>query len=197
MAKVNITGSDEDLHEFYPTPISYVRSCLSFMPELTRLPRVLDAGCGGGVWGEGLRELYPGAGLAGIDIRNVRKHDAYNLWLANTSYFTKRWHDLDAVIGNPPFSIATQWILHSLAQLREGGYLVLLLRLAFLEGERRATALYSKGIKPIRLAVYSKRPSFSNDGGTDKTAYMAVVWQKGNLYAKCDTSIVLPNFDVV
>lgn len=197
MAKVNITGSAEDLAEFYPTPLPYVHSALSFLPPLTRLPRVLDAGCGGGVWGVGLRELYPGAAIAGVDIRDVPPHPAYNLWLANTSYFSKRWSALDAIIGNPPFSVATRWVTHSMSMLAEGGYLLLFLRLAFLEGERRATALYSNGMKPITLVVYSKRPSFSGDGGTDKTAYCTLIWQKGNTAGLCDTFIVLPDFTVV
>ncbi len=79
----------------------------------------------------------------------------------------KRW---DLIITNPPFSLALPFLEHSRTLLAPGGKIVFLLRLAWTEGRKRYKILHSKWV-PEKIAVIPDRPSFTNDGRTDATAY--------------------------
>lgn len=81
------------------------------------------------------------------------------------------------IITNPPFSLAETFVWRGLDLLRaETGFLVLLLRLAFLEGQGR-DALHKK--HPSDVHVLPRRPSFTRDGNSDMAAYAWFVWGPG------------------
>lgn len=79
----------------------------------------------------------------------------------------------DLVIGNPPYHLAKECIEHALTLLSEGGILVFLLRLNFLESQKRKQFWKEHPVK--QLYVLSKRPSFTGHG-TDATSYSWFVW---------------------
>jgi len=91
----------------------------------------------------------------------------------------------DLICGNPPYSLAEEFIRCSINLLNPKGYVYFLLRLSFLEGIARNKGLF-KEFPPKRVYICSRRPSFfSTDGkkhSTDTLAYALFLWQKG--YAK-------------
>lgn len=79
---------------------------------------------------------------------------------------------VDLIITNPPFSLAQEFIEHSISR---ADTVIMLLRLNFLASIKR----YSWWAKnsPTSLFVLSKRPSFTG-AGTDATDYAWFVWDK-------------------
>jgi hypothetical protein len=163
-----------DPHDYYPTPAPVITAAL--LPFQTFLPAaVLDIGAGDGVWGQEARTLWPGAHITGAELRPIPAHPAYNYWhTGDFRALPDSWFDL--VIGNPPYRIAedaVRWaVTHSLPA---GGAVVMLLRLAFLEGQARARGLWRE-YPPTRVRVLARRPSFTGNGKTDATAYAIFEW---------------------
>ena len=80
----------------------------------------------------------------------------------------------DLAITNPPYSLALEFVQHSLRWIHEHGRVCMLLRLAFLEGQERG-----KWVREHMPDVFvlPKRPAFIN-GKTDSCAYAWMIWHK-------------------
>ncbi len=76
----------------------------------------------------------------------------------------------EVLITNPPFSLAEEFVRRALAVCP--GYVVMLLRLAFLETEERNQLLREQ---PPDIYVLPNRPSFTGKG-QDSCAYAWMVW---------------------
>jgi len=173
-----------DEHDHYPTPTPLVKAALEHEHVYFRRQAhtCLDVGAGSGVWGQALASLYPDMHVTGIDIRDIPIPVAYDEWVPNTDYLS--WtptREYDVVIGNPPFVFAEEFVRRGHAQLTQNGTMVLLLRLAFLEGQSRMAGLW-KELPPDHVAVCGARPSFTGDGKTDATAYAVYYWRKSRRY---------------
>ncbi|WP_208539300.1 SAM-dependent DNA methyltransferase [Algihabitans albus] len=83
------------------------------------------------------------------------------------------------IVTNPPFHSAEGFVASALKQADEK--FALLLRLAFLEGAKRARTIFST-TPPSRVWVFSERITFYMKGakraGSGTTAYAWVVWDK-------------------
>jgi hypothetical protein len=201
MINGNRTKSDRKRHprDYYITPEGLASNALwefRFDEELAYPPdTILDAGCGNGVWAlEALSSLafaydedtdYPLLDAIDIEVKipDYRKHLFYNVYEEDflTKDFSKKY---DMIIGNPPYSLAEEFVKKSFDILEDGAYVYFLLRLAFLEGIDRGKNFWSK--YPLRkLYVCSRRPSFFSVNGkhtTDTLAYAMFLWKKGNEY---------------
>jgi hypothetical protein len=95
----------------------------------------------------------------------------------NLNFFD--WEDkVDVIITNPPFSLAKEFIDHS---LKNAKCVIMLLRLNFLASIKRYE--WWSGIPPTALYVLSKRPSFTGSG-TDATDYAWFIWDtSGSIHA--------------
>ena len=80
----------------------------------------------------------------------------------------------DLILTNPPFSIAKEFIDHSLANSQT---CIMLLRINYLGSISRHE--WWKENTPIAIHVLSKRPSFTGKG-TDATDYAWYVWDKSD-----------------
>ena len=85
-----------------------------------------------------------------------------------------------SVVTNPPFSLAEEFISKALACAEQR--VAMLLRLAFLEGQRRRTLWESTPLEQV--LVFSKRVSFRrgldvNEIGNGKIAFAWFVWTRG------------------
>jgi hypothetical protein len=86
------------------------------------------------------------------------------------------WPGTNCVLMNPPFSRAQEFIEHALHIVQpHHGMVVCLLRLNFLEGQKRAAF---HGQYPSDVYVMPRRPSFTGKG-TDATGYGWFVWGPG------------------
>jgi len=83
---------------------------------------------------------------------------------------------VDLIFTNPPYSIAQEFIKHS---LELADTVIMLLRINFLGAQKRYE--FFSNNEPDALYVLSKRPSFTGKG-TDSTEYAWFVWQKGEKY---------------
>ena len=82
----------------------------------------------------------------------------------------------DVILGNPPYSLALDFINKSLELLHPGGLLIFLLRTNFLESEKRFKWWQEHPLSG--LYTLHKRPSFTGRG-TDATSYSWFVWERG------------------
>lgn len=172
--------------DYYKTPREFVREALKItLPYRykevigTEPILVLDPGCADGVWGSEFKKVYSTAYTVGYDIRDVNPQ--YNEFHKEDFLSAKVIPEFDYVIGNPPFKFAEEFVRQGLAFLKGGGYLIFILRLAFLESIKRGRGLFTES-KPHSVHVSCRRiPFLLDDGirGSDDTAYALFTWVKG------------------
>jgi hypothetical protein len=177
-----------DALDHYPTPISVCRAALDLLPPMFTPYEALDPGAGTGVWGRVLRERQGGCWIDGVEVdRSHQWPNAYDSWHqadfltwdGSAANMGSTWMaPYDLVFGNPPYKYAEAFVRRALALTKSGGYVLFLLRLAFLEGQARGAGLWQEA-PPERVAVCSARPSFTGNGKTDATAYAIYLWRKG------------------
>jgi len=85
---------------------------------------------------------------------------------------TPRPHDLQ-------FFDAEAWVRKAISEVRDGGYVVFLLRQAFLASLTRAKGLHRQ-FCPERVLTIVPRPSFTGDGNTDDEEYSIFIWHVGH-----------------
>jgi len=174
-----------DPHDFYPTPIALCRAAIKLLP-IHFQPLILDPGAGTGVWGQAAKEYWPLSWIRGVELRNdAAWPEAYTEWYyGDFLQWTSNSVVLNnIVLGNPPYKLAEAFVRKSLELTIHHGYVMFLLRLAFLEGQARGTGLW-KEFPPCQVHVCSRRPSFMPEGSakagkTDATDYGIYLWQKG------------------
>lgn len=106
-------------------------------------------------------------------INALNKFDAFVYELNNTDYLKyKPTLTPNLVITNPPFSIAQEFIEHTLEVIKPDRT-IMLLRLNFLGSQKRKD--FWRKHPPSKIYVLSKRPSFTGKG-TDSTEYAWFVW---------------------
>jgi len=180
--------------DFYPTPVELCRAALSLVSQTKEQRKyltitqnftyrtILDPGCGIGVWGKAASELWPNAYLEGVDIRGVLDEEAQNTYdnfvFCDFKIYPGWLGSYELIMGNPPFSLAEDFVRKGWELLAERGVMLYLLRLAFLEGQDRAENLW-KELPPSSVQVLGRRPSFTGDRKTDATAYAIFIWSKG------------------
>lgn len=172
-------GRDPD--DFYPTPERFIQAALRDLSGEGLVPKtILDPGAGSGAWGEVARKIWPLAHIMGVESRMVGAPPVYDGWRNEDFRLFDAPHQFDLVMGNPPYKYAEEFLRLCLQMLADGGSMVFLLRLAFLEGQDRGLELWSRPqFKPVQILVCSERPSFTVDGHTDATAYGLFYWRKG------------------
>lgn len=173
------TDNPRSPKDFYETPYGLIEAALPLLP-VKGAEYVLDPGAGKGRWGRVMRRdpRFRESYIIGVDIERDAPEHFYNNWRKKD--FLDYWGRSDApdlIIGNPPFSLDEEFIAHSLLLLKPGGYLMFLLRLALLEGQDRCDKFWPKYM-PEQVITLGRRPSFSNDGGTDNVAYALFLWRK-------------------
>ena len=176
-------GQQRNKDDYYLTPNWCVREFLhnwKDFGELTEYSAILDPSSGGLVKNGVVVEesTYPkilnehGLNCVTIDIREDScchfKQNYLEMPLTNTQ---------DLIITNPPYSLAQEFIIKALDDVKYGGWVVMLLRINFLGSQKRTP--FFREYMPNSVYVHSKRPSFTNKG-TDSTEYAHFVWQKGN-----------------
>jgi hypothetical protein len=85
-----------------------------------------------------------------------------------------------AIVTNPPYMLANEFVAHALELCPN---VIMLLRLAFLESERRSPILDGAGLKRI-LAFRKRLPMMHRDGWEGRKAnsgmaFAWLVWQRG------------------
>ena len=91
-----------------------------------------------------------------------------------------------AILTNPPYKYAKEFVLKALDLLNNGEFCFMFLKLTFLEGKKRYNELFSK-CPPCQVLVFSERVLCAKNadfedmkrGGGSAVAYAWFVWEKG------------------
>ena len=167
-------------YDYYPTPIELCRAAIGLLnPEYVYPREVLDPGAGDGVWGQAIRDKWVRSNITGVEIQpQFTITPDYDRWFTQ-DYLTFNEGRYNLIVGNPPYHLASKFIEHSYNMLKGDGYLMFLLRLAFLESKKRYTKFFSdEKLRPKHVFTSVRRISFTNDRKTDNTAFALFIWQK-------------------
>ena len=172
--------SERDALELYETPGVAVRALVA--EERQR---------GGALWREG-RVWEPAAGRGTIAreltrggfscfTSDIKQYPEFVLHAERDFFsFDSALGDCEVIVTNPPFGQAERFVAHALGL---APVVIMLLRLAFLESERRRNVLEGVGLK--RVLVFRKRlPMMHRDGWEGKRANSGMafawfVWERG------------------
>lgn len=172
-------GTQRKESDFYTTPPDAVQALLRNY-EITDCAgdAILEPSAGNGIIIEELRKFGYTNYIHAIEIREEEKENLIRL--ADTVQIGNFFDadpgiKYDTIIGNPPYSLAQEFIDKALSLLNPGGRLIFLLRTNFLESKKRFEWWQDK--PPTRLYALSKRPSFTGKG-TDATSYSWFIWEK-------------------
>lgn len=174
---IRLPTTERAPRDYYVTPEWAVRSLVPVLAERLRpMGRILDAGCGSGAIMRVLAETWPH--VYGVDLEpQVGAERAYV-----ADFLTREWSGYEAIVMNPPYGVALDFVRHALAQVSRAGRPVVaaLLPLDWLATQGRA-AFWRE--YPADVLVLDRRPSFSIGGrptkGTASTNYMWAIWPAG------------------
>lgn len=183
MSSTNRANAKErNQSDYYVTPVSAIQEFLGeFRKDFPDFaPKLICDPCAGG--DEHHPMSYPVAlekhsGWSGYKIGtcDIRQD---SLAEKKADFFTLSFpFKFDLVISNPPFCLAREFVDKSLEVTRDGGMVVMLLRLNFFGSQSRFQ--WWKQNMPVATYVHNKRMAFTDDGGTDSIEYMHACWIKG------------------
>ena len=155
----NIDGKRKK-SDFYETPYSITRQFLEVETGISG--KILEPSCGNGAIVKVLKDK--GFDVIGKDLEFG--HD-----------FLRETERYDAIITNPPFSIAYEFI----QKCKElSNYFALLLPLSYLHGKKRFDNIYSDQNFPLsRIYVFTRYPMLGEplrDDGKYNTGMMVYAW---------------------
>lgn len=167
-------GTERKTHDFYATPVDVVKNFLNNYD----LPKgnILEPSAGNGNVIKALRDKGIQNNITAIEIR---KEEENNLNMLSDKVIIDNfleWNpdkDYGVIIGNPPYSLAREFIEKCFEISNENTVIIMLLRTAFLESKSRFEFWQEHPL--TELHVLSKRPSFTGKG-TDATSYSWFVW---------------------
>ena len=178
-------GKNRQENDFYPTP-EYATEALLRREKFEG--NIWECACGNGAISKVLEKH-------GYD---VYSSDLYDYGFGNTgiNFLDEYTTDIDNIITNPPYKLATDFVLH--AQEIAGKKIAMLLKLVFLESSDRYKKLFcpqaniqikSGDWKLKTVYVFSKRLKIYKDGIIGKNsgliAYAWFIWEfdyKGKPY---------------
>jgi hypothetical protein len=172
----NMERNDSD---YYRTPIAEVERFLTEFNKVygyhLNFGKILDP-CAGG--DNDYPMSYPevlktyNAKVTTIDIREDSKADI------KADYLQTDCKDkYDLIITNPPFCIALDIIKKALDDVKNGGLVVMLLRVNYY-GSKDRKPFWDENM-PEYCFVHHKRIGFTGNGKTDSIEYCHMVWRKG------------------
>ena len=158
----NFSGNTNKLRsksDFYQTPYNLTRRLL----EVEKFKgRILEPACGGGA----ITTILEEAGYGDIT--------AYDL-LIDGKDFLDETRKFDAIITNPPFSLAKEFILKACGVAPRFAFL---LPLSYLHGKERHDEIYTRGILE-KIYVFTRYPLLLREiraDGRHETGMMVYAW---------------------
>lgn len=174
---------NEHIADYYRTPIADIEKFFSALDNAITINMdkcTLDPSSGGDSqnpmsYPVAIHNYYavPTENIKTIDIREDSLAEVKGDYLSMELDYKPH-----VIITNPPFNKALEFITKALDDVEEGGYVIMLLRLNFLETKARKQ--FFDNYMPKWIFVHHKRMSFIEGGGTDSVAYCHMVWKKGD-----------------
>lgn len=148
--------------------------------------RILEPSAGNGAFVKAARQTWPEASITANEIREECRQSLHDAGADDVDIRDLNNQDIcdigpDLIVGNPPFAYAEQHIRLLLAAMKEGAFLVFLLRLGFYESHERTD--FWKECPERFMAPIVPRPQYKLNSkgkpGSDSQAYGIFIWQKG------------------
>lgn len=172
----NHTDKEREVNDFYatdPIAIDKLIGSIGVIPSI-----VWECACGTGCLSERLEQYCHG--VVSTDVIDRGYGQVQDFLLAK-----EMPSGCSCIITNPPYKLATEFILHALSLLPDGGRCIMFLKTTFLEGEKRHRLLFSK-YPPLRILQFSKRVLCAKNAEFQKmrkvgsaVSYAWFVWEKG------------------
>ena len=167
-------------YDFYATPIDVIENFMKYIDLNKYGNKILDPGAGNGNISTVIKKMYRWKNVTALEIREEEREKLKtfcNNVIIDNFLEISNLEKYDIIIGNPPYSLAREFVEKSLELLSENGILVFLLRTSFLESKSRYEFWQKNPLS--ELYVLSKRPSFTGKG-TDSASYAWFIWDKSN-----------------
>lgn len=165
-------GTKRNEADFYATPLETVYALLDNYDGIESGDVILEPSAGNGNIIQALRNRGYTNFIEAVELRDEETSELMNIAdevsICNFLTDFEATCKYDVIIGNPPYSLAQEFIDKSLELLAPGGRLIFLLRTNFLESNKRFEWWQDK--LPNGLYTLHKRPSFTGKG-TDATSY--------------------------
>lgn len=171
-------GAERKPYDFYATPIEVVYNLLNNINLNEYGNNILEPSAGNGNICFALKSKYSNKNITSVEIRPEEYENLikYSNKVIIEDYFNfNTYEKYDVIIGNPPYSLAKEFIEKSFKHLADNGVLIFLLRTAFLESKSRYEFWQKNPLNG--LYSLSKRPSFTGKG-TDATSYSWFIWDR-------------------
>lgn len=172
----NHTDKERESNDFYatdPIAVDKLVGSIGFIPSV-----VWECACGTGCLSERLKQYCHG--VVSTDVIDRGYGQVQDFLLAK-----EMPSGCSCIITNPPYKLATEFILHALSLLPDGCKCIMFLKTTFLEGEKRHRLLFSK-YPPQRILQFSKRVLCAKNAEFQKmrkvgsaVSYAWFVWEKG------------------
>ena len=172
----NHTDKEREPNDFYatdPIAVDKLVGSIGFIPSV-----VWECACGTGCLSERLKQYCHG--VVSTDAIDRGYGQVQDFLLAK-----EMPSGCSCIITNPPYKLATEFILHALSLLPDGGRCIMFLKTTFLEGEKRHRLLFRK-YPPQRILQFSKRVLCAKNAEFQKmckvgsaVSYAWFVWEKG------------------
>lgn len=175
MTAKNIKSASRPGDTYY-TPDWAVMQCLDLVLPVVlggKTPRtILEPGAGDGAFVRRLLEQYPRAKITALDIdpKAGPWPGCFEQYQCADFLQADYLAPCDLVVGNPPFTLALEFCLASLALSKN---VVFLVRQGFLSSARRSA--FFRAHPPAHVFILTKRPSFTG-GQTDTADYCFGAW---------------------
>ena len=166
-------GTKRIKSDFYATPKDCIQNFLDHYGAING--RVLEPSAGNG----NIVEVVKKSGKNTITSVELRSEEADNLRAVSSEVIIGDFLELktdekfDYIIGNPPYSLAQEFLEKCFEIADENTRIIMLLRTNFMESKKRYWFWQKHPVNA--LYVLSKRPSFTGKG-TDATSYSWFVW---------------------
>lgn len=169
-------GSERKPSDFYATPVEVVENFL----HNYKLPNgsILEPSAGNGNIVQAIKNMDKSRLVTALELREEEQINLSKITNEVVIQDYLNWETdrrFDVIIGNPPYSLAVEFVNKSLELLSDRGVLIFLLRTAFLESKSRYEFWQNNPLNG--LYALSKRPSFTGKG-TDATSYSWFIWDK-------------------
>ena len=178
MSSKNVGKPSIEGDRYYSPPWT-VRQCVEVvLPTIRSSPpkRIIEPSAGSGAFLEQLRPAFPSVNIVANDLdptvgpwddATVSMREDFLTWPRSSL-------DFDLCIGNPPFTLALEFVEKSLLIANQ---VVYLLRQGFLASEERREILRKSPLSDVFALAH--RPSFTADGKTDSENYLFCCWTNG------------------
>lgn len=176
----NHTERERQKDDYYATdPIA-----IDKLASVFDIPKnIFEPACGEGHLSERLKEL--GHNVYSTDLVDRGYGEAVSVDFLELDKLPEEIEGY-SILTNPPYKFAKDFVLKGLDLVQEGQYVMMFLKVQFLEGKARYNEIFSK-VPPKFVVVSSERILCAKNamfermkaGGGSAVAYAWFIWQKG------------------